>query len=232
MTDLRQKVVDSCRILYVEGHADMSLGHVAAREPGGQTVFMKPRIVGFEEIGAEDIVEIDLEGKKVSGKTEPPGEWPLHTEILRVRPDVNAIVHSHPLWTTLFGIMGLPFQPVNQDSVMFYKGLRVFSGTPELVTTKEMGAAVAADLGDGNAIIMPNHGAVIVGTSVEEATLLALNLEKALQALLLTHALGGARNIISPAMCTKMGEKMIAQSKRTSDLYQYNARKANKVLGS
>ena len=231
MTDLRQKVVDACRILYVEGHADMSLGHVAAREPGALTVFMKPRIVGFEEISADDIVEIDFAGKRVSGSTEPPGEWPLHTEIFRVRPDVNAIVHTHPMWTVLFGIMGLPFQPVNQDSVMFYRGLKIFTGTPELLTTSAMGAELAAQLGDGNAIIMPNHGAVIVGSSVEEATLLSLNLEKALQAQLMTHSMGGARNVISAAMCTKMGEKLMAQTKRTVDLYNYNARKANKVLG-
>jgi L-fuculose-phosphate aldolase len=231
MSDLRQKVVDCCRILYVEGHADMSLGHASAREPGAQTIWIKPRSLGFEEVVAEDIVEIDMDGRKVSGRTDPPGEWPLHTEVYRARPDVNAIVHSHPLWTVLFGILGAPFQPVNQDSVMFYRGLKTFVGTPELVTTKEMGANLAAQLGDGNAIIMPNHGAVIVGSSIEEALLLSLNLEKALQAQLMSQALGGPRNVIDLGMATKMGEKLFAQGKRTVDLFQYNARKADRVLG-
>jgi L-fuculose-phosphate aldolase len=231
MSDLRTKVVDTCRILYVEGHADMSLGHASARQPGATTIWLKPRLLGFEEIVDDDIVELDLDGKKVSGRNEAPGEWPLHTEVYRARPDVNGVVHTHPLWTVLFGISGLPFVPVNQDAVMFYRGLKTFVGTPELLTTREMGANLAAQLGDGNAIIMPNHGAVIVGSSIEEALLLSLNLEKALQAQLMIHALGGARNIIDPAMATLMGQKLFAQTKRTLDLYGYSARKANKVLG-
>jgi L-fuculose-phosphate aldolase len=232
MPDLRQKVVDVCRILYVEGHADMSLGHASGRDPGAQTIFLKPRLLGFEEVVVDDVVEMDLEGNQISGRVGPPGEWPLHTEIYKVRPDVNGIVHSHPLWTTLFGITGLPFQPVNQDAVMFYKGLKVFTGTPELLTTKEMGAELAAQFGEGNAIIMPNHGAVIVGSSIEEALLLSLNLEKALQAQLMVHAFGGARNVIDPAMAAKMGEKLLAQTKRTMDLYGYSGRKANRILGA
>ncbi len=232
MSDLRTKVVDTCRILYVEGHADFSLGHASARHPGASTIWLKPRLLGFEEIVDDDIVELDLDGKKVSGRNEAPGEWPLHTEVYRARPDVNGVIHTHPLWTVLFGISGLPFVPVNQDSVMFYRGLKTFVGTPELLTTREMGANLAAQLGDGNAIIMPNHGAVIVGSSIEEALLLSLNLEKALQAQLMIHSLGGARNIIDPAMATLMGQKLFAQTKRTLDLYGYSARKANKVLGT
>jgi L-fuculose-phosphate aldolase len=211
----------------MEGHGDMNLGHVSAREAGQQVVLIKPSGLGFEEVRPEDLVEIDLEGRRISGEASPPGEWPIHTEIYRARSDVNCVIHTHPLWGVVFGIVGIPFQPLNQDGVMFAaRGLRVYRGSPELITTREQGAAMAAALGDANALLLPNHGVVIAASSVEEALMLALNLEKAMQVQLLAAACGGARNVIEPALAARMGQDLLNNRKRTESIFAYYRRKA------
>ncbi len=211
----------------------MNLGHVSAREPGAQTIWLKPGGLGLEETTVESLVELDLEGKKLTGDRNPPGEWPLHTEIFRARPDVNCVIHTHPMWTVVFGIVGLPFQVVNQDGVVVEeRGLRLYTGTAELITTKEQGQQLAADLGDGTAVLMRNHGVTLAASSAQECLLLALNLEKALQAQLLAEMCGGARHHVEPALAVQMGRKLLSSQKRTQDLFAYNVRKAERILAS
>lgn len=229
---LREKVVACCRILYVEGHDDMHLGHVSAREPGGQKIFIKSRGPGLEEVTAEDILEIDLGGRKLSGEGEVPGEWPIHTLIYQARSDVNSVIHTHPFWGVVFGIMGLPFEVINQSGVIFYRGLRVFAGAPELITTEERGKGMIAALGDGNALLFPNHGVVIAGSSVEEALLLALSLEMAMKTQLLAAGCGLIRYSITPSQATEMGRDFLGNLKRTQGIFEYYVRKANRVLSS
>jgi ribulose-5-phosphate 4-epimerase/fuculose-1-phosphate aldolase len=112
------------------------------------------------------------------------------------------------------------------------RGLRYYSGNAELITTKEQGKQLAADLGDGTAIVMRNHGVTLAANSGEECLLLALNLEKALQAQLLAEMCGGARHRIEPAMAVQMGQKLLSSRKRTEDLFAYNVRKAERILAS
>ncbi len=232
MADLKDKIAACCRVLYAEGHADMNLGHVSAREPGAPSIWMKPGGVGLEETAAENLVELNIEGEKQSGESKPPGEWPLHTEVYRARQDVNCVIHTHPLWTVVFGIVGLPFQVVNQDGVVVEGGLRYFSGSAELITTKEQGKLHAHDLGDGRMILLRNHGVTLVSSSIEECLVLALNLEKALQVQLLAAMCGGPRHLVDPALALQMGKKFLSNQKRTLDLFAYNVRKAERILAS
>jgi len=177
-------------------------------------------------VGPEDLVEIDLDGRKLAGKLNPPGEWPVHTEVYRARPDVQSVIHTHPLWGVVFGIVGIPFQPLNQDGVVFAsRGVRVFAGSPELITTREQGAAMAAALGDASALVLPNHGVVIAASSVEEVLMLALNLEKAMKVQLIAAACGGARNLIEPTLAAQMGQDLLRNQKRTDSIFAYYLRK-------
>ncbi len=210
----------------------MNLGHVSGREPGAETIWLKPGGLGLEETTAENLVQLDIEGKKLSGDRNPPGEWPLHTEIFRARKDVNCVIHTHPLWTVVFGIVGMPFQVINQDGVVVERGLRYYTGTAELITTKEQGKQLAADLGDGSMILMRNHGVTLAASSVEECLVLALNLEKALQAQCLAEMCGGARHRIDPTLAVQMGQKLLSNPKRTQDLFAYHVRKAERILAS
>ena len=103
LNELKEKLALSCNILANEGHWDNILGHVSVRIPGKNRILMKPHSFGFEEIRAQHLIEVDLNGKKVAGKYERHSEVFIHTEILKARPDVNCVVHSHPPYATAFG---------------------------------------------------------------------------------------------------------------------------------
>ncbi|HEY3150227.1 MAG TPA: class II aldolase/adducin family protein [Candidatus Binatia bacterium] len=189
--ELKEKLAYSCNILANEGHWDNILGHVSFRIPGQNRILMKPHSFGFEEIRPQHIIVVDIEtGKKVDGKYERHSEVFIHTEIMKARPDVNCVVHSHPPYATAFGSLGQRLRPVSHEGVIFHEGLPTFDYTTQLIRTPELGVQVAKSLGQCRGVLMKNHGSTVVGETIEVATLYAIFLEKAARIQLLATASG------------------------------------------
>ena len=178
---LREQVAWSCRILAMGGHGDYTLGHVSARAAGGEHILMKPNGLGLEEVAPGDVLALDLEGAKLSGAGPIHLEYVLHTEIYKARPDVGAVVHTHPPYATAFGATDATLELLNHDAVLFREGLAYFDDTAELIVRPEQGAAVAAALGDKRVLVMRGHGLIVTGETVPWATYAALTLERVLQ---------------------------------------------------
>lgn len=123
-----------------------------------------------------DIIVIDLEGALVEGTARPPLEFPLHAELYRARPDVNAILHTHPRWSTFLTMVGAPFKPVFPQGALL--GDVPVLDSPLSINTKTMGERVAATVGAGRAALLKSHGAVVVGTTIVECFALAAYLEE------------------------------------------------------
>ena len=111
--ELRQLVADACHILFNEGQEHFHLGHVSAREPGSERIFVKPTGIGLGEITADDVCVMDLDGKQLEGKRSLHHEMPIHTETYRRRPDVNCVVHTHPYYGAAFAASSAAFQMVS-----------------------------------------------------------------------------------------------------------------------
>ena len=174
-----------------EGHWDNILGHVSVRIPGQNKILMKPHSFGFEEIRPQHIIVVDIEtGKKVQGKHERHSEVFIHTEIMKARPDVNCVVHSHPPYATAFGALGQRLRPISHEGNIFHDGLPTFDYTTALIRTPELGVEVAKSLGKCRGVLMKNHGSTVVGESIEVATLYAIFLEKAARIQLMATASG------------------------------------------
>jgi len=176
----RLKLAQACRILFMEGLADYNLGHASFRVPGKEWVYIKPQGLGLEEVTPEDLIVIDFTGEKISGDHPAHGENPIHTGIYKARDDVGSVVHVHPVLTTAFSSSRAVIKPLNQDGVIFPRGVPVFE-SPKLVTTHEQADSLARTLGDDNAVILRNHGIVTVGPRIEEACLNAIFFESALR---------------------------------------------------
>ena len=146
--ELKEKLAYSCNILANEGHWDNILGHVSVRIPGQNRILMKPHSFGFEEIRPQHIIVVDIgTGKKTEGKYERHSEVFIHTEIMKARPDVNCVVHSHPPYATAFGALGQKLRPISHEGNIFYEGLPTFDYTTALIRTAELGVEVAKSLG-------------------------------------------------------------------------------------
>ena len=192
LDDLKRKLIDAGRILEENGQADLTRGHVSVRMPGEPGLFlMKPHSLGFGEMDLANIVVCDLDGTKVGGGGRRHSEVFIHSEIYKARPDVQSVIHAHPVHAVALSATGKPLLPISQPAVTFYDGVPYYTDTIELIRTPELGAGVARALGAHQAVLMRNHGVAVVGTTLEEATMLAITLDNACQIQLLAMAAGG-----------------------------------------
>jgi len=181
----------ACRILDMEGHGDMTLGHLSVREPGGNGFWMKRNQIGLGEVlGGDDFVQVDWDGKQVAGSGGRHSEWPIHSEIFRARADVNVVVHSHPFYTSVFSAATEPLQPYTLDADYFSDVPR-HEDEVALIVTKSEGEAIARALGKNFAVLLGNHGVVFCGTTIAHAVCVGIFLEKACKA----HLVGRAADL-------------------------------------
>ena len=191
MTDaraVRRDLVLACRILAAEGHADNVYGHVSARLPGSETIWLKGAGVGLDEVREEHLVELSLDGRVGGGWPHLHEEWPIHTELMRDRPGVLSVVHTHPKFSIAFAARGLDLRPVSHEGSFFWPpGVATFSEFTDLVRTPAQGAAVSRALATSAALFLLNHGIAVVGGSVAEACAVAVMLERAAEIQLLAQ---------------------------------------------
>ena len=188
---LRRELAYACRILAANGQNDTVYGHVTYREAGAQTFWMKPAALGLEEITPETLIRVDLEGNVVEGELPRHLEFPIHAEIFRARPDITCVVHTHPLYSIAFAATGEPLRAVSHEGAQFTPpDVPRFTRTSDLITTRELGEAVARTLGGSLACYLINHGIVAAGRTIDQAVVSAINLERASQVQLLAAASG------------------------------------------
>jgi len=167
-------LVEAIRMLTQAELVDYS-GHCSARRDGG-SFFINSGASIRSILTAEDIVAIDFDGSLLDGTAKPPLEFPLHAEIYRARPDVRVVMHTHPRWSTLLTMVGVPFRPVFPQGSLL--GDVPVLDSPMSVNTRDMGARVAGALGSGPAVLLKSHGAVVVAADMVECFALAIYLEE------------------------------------------------------
>ncbi len=190
---LREQLAWGARILAMHGHGDLTLGHISGRLPGESVVWIKRKGLGLEEVTPDDFALVTLEGVQVGGRGPLHLENVLHLEICRARPDVNAVIHTHPPYATAFGATGAALRYICHDSVLFADGLPVFDETADLIVNAEQARAIAKALGGCKAVLLKNHGVNVVGKDVPWAVLAALTLERALHFQGIAQAFGSLR---------------------------------------
>jgi L-fuculose-phosphate aldolase len=146
---------------------------------------------------------------------------------MRVRPDINAVIHAHPLHAVVFSSLGKPLQAIGLPGAAFSEGLPVFSQTNLLINTPELGEAMASTMGEHNAMLLQNHGVVVAGRSMDEAIYLAMALESACTMQLMAEWAGGAKVLGKVEEVRALKKHMLRESmfKRT---FNYLVRKAGR----
>lgn len=199
MERLAETLIQGCRILADDGQGDLIWGHVSARQSARPDhIIMKPAGIGLDEMTDDAVISVDLTGARTAGERPRHVEVFIHTEIMRSRPEVQAVVHTHPPHAVAFSSLCRPLLPVGHEGAMFCDGLPVFDRTSDLIVSPDLGRAVAACLGGHNALLLRNHGLVTAGRSVEEAVMTAILLEKACKVQLLAEQAGGPKATTSP----------------------------------
>lgn len=193
--ELREQVALACRIIALEGYVDLTLGHVSAREPGSRTIWIKRKGPALDEVEPADVIALELDEPDSLASPQYHLESVMHTEVYRVRPDVNSVIHGHPVYATALGATDADLEMLTHDAVLFVDGIGMFDEGPDLVTDPTRGARVAAALGDRRAALLRNHGVVIAGEDVRWSVLTAVVLERAIRFQAIAGSLGGTRPI-------------------------------------
>jgi L-fuculose-phosphate aldolase len=223
---LMEKLIDAGRILDMEGHGDHIFGHVTVRLPqNAEHFYMKSTVCGFEEMTPENIVIADIAGNKVAGGPEVPGEVFIHSEILRARPDMNSVVHTHAEHAVAFSSLGRKLLPVGHEGSNFVHGLPVFAETTDLILNPTLGRSVAKCLDEHQALLLRNHGLVTCGRTIEEAIFFALSLEKACRMQLLAEAAGGPK-LVTDHEEAKIKRARNCTARAFNAVFNYAARRA------
>jgi L-fuculose-phosphate aldolase len=208
---LRQQLADALSMMERAEVIDFN-GHMSCRIPGTDHVLINSGKSVRSALTADDIIAIDMDGKPVEGDVVPPMEFHIHTEIYRKRPDVNAVAHTHPVWSTLFSMTGVPVEPVIMQAAVMGP-VRVFPKTAS-INQKGLGEEVAAALGPDRVMMLKSHGAVVAGADVIEAFVLAIYLEETARRQYLARALG------TPQALSAAQVEVIGANLRKPNLFQ------------
>jgi ribulose-5-phosphate 4-epimerase/fuculose-1-phosphate aldolase len=152
--------------LYRRGFIE-GFGHISARLSEGNRFLLARHSLG-PKADADDFLVVDMDGRKISGRGDMPGEYPIHLEILRSRPDIGSVIHYHGMYSTAFTTSEQTLRPIHLMGTLFHDGIPIYPD-PRLVSNSERGVALAKSLGSHRAVLLHGHGAAITGASVEES---------------------------------------------------------------
>ena len=188
---LKEQLVLAGKVLVAEGQDDFTRGHISFRLPDDPNLFfMKAHSIGLDEITVQNILTIDLEGNVVAGRARRHSEVYIHSEIFKIRPDVNCVIHTHPTYSIALSATGRALRCYSQPGALFYKALGSYTDTINLIRSQVMGAEVARALGNGRAVLLKNHGVVVTGATIAEAVIGTIMLENGAMVQLLVEAAG------------------------------------------
>ncbi len=180
------------RILSMEGHDELTLGHLSWRASDGRGFWIKRHSIAMGEImGHDDLVLVDFDGNKIEGGGNRHSEWPIHAEIYVARDDVNAVAHTHAFHATAFAaVTNSKLRAVAHAGAFFAENVPRFTDTVQLIRKPDMGKQVATALGDAWALLMRNHGVTFCGRNIRHCVIMGYFLERACRQQLVLDASG------------------------------------------
>jgi L-fuculose-phosphate aldolase len=188
------------RALGAAGQSDMVWGHASVRDHEGRGAWMKAAGWSFEELTGDRVVLVSPAGEVLAGTERRHIEYPIHTEVMRARPDVNSVVHTHAPAAVAFAALDEPLLAISHDGVEFAEPqIARFTRTGSLISSAELGRALATTIGDGVGCLIPQHGLVTVGPDAATAVMRALLLARACDVQLRAMAAGQIRLWSGPA---------------------------------
>lgn len=169
----KQQIVRCIRMLEHNGILDYN-GHASIRLDGDR-MLINIGSCQRSQLTADDICTIDFDGNVIDGNGKPPLEFHLHAGVYKARPEVQAVIHAHPNWSTILSTAGVEYLPVYAQGSLVYP-LPVLD-SPDSINNPEMAKRLTDTLGDRPAALMKAHGAVTCGDSLVDAFVLMNYLE-------------------------------------------------------
>ena len=203
---LRTEVLDTALALKKYGLVWMAGGTVCARDPDSGQIVVTPSGLAYEDLDPGDMIVVDLDLNLIEGDYRPSVATNLWTAILRKRPDIHAVVHSHSPYASAFSVVNQPI-PIVTETMANWFGQPIQVARYAHLEDDHFVSAPLEALGDGFAVLLGQHGPITVGKNLHQALERAVTLEEAAK----TYAV--ARDIGEPLVFTT------EQARRSYDYY-------------
>jgi L-ribulose-5-phosphate 4-epimerase len=154
----------------------MTSGNVSGRDPGTGWVVIKPSGFSYEEMTPAHMVVVDLDGRILEGELKPSTDTDAHLYVYRHRADVFGMVHTHSPYATSFAVLGQSIPACLTASAML--GGEIPLGGYAPIGGAEIGEEIVKKIGRALAIVMQNHGVFTIGSSPQQATKMAVEVEE------------------------------------------------------
>ncbi|MGO9231726.1 MAG: class II aldolase/adducin family protein [Bryobacteraceae bacterium] len=189
--EYREDIVQIGKLVFQKGWVAANDGNISLRLDN-ERILATPTGVSKGMIGVDDLIVVDMQGKKISGRLERTSEIAMHLQIYQLRPDVRAVVHAHPPVATGFATAGKPLNLGLLPEVVISLGCVPIAdyglpGTPAL--TEPMVPLIPKY----DALLMENHGAVCYGEDVFKAYFRMETMEHFARIQLVAELLGGPK---------------------------------------
>lgn len=195
LPELRE-IVWKCNLeLPKNGLVRMTSGNVSGRDPKTNLVVIKPSGFSYEELTPAHMVVVDLDGKVVEGNLKPSTDTDTHLYVYRNRPDIFGMVHTHSPYASIFAVLGKPIPACLTACAML--GGEVPLGGYAPIGGEAIGEEIIKKIGRALAIIMQNHGVFTIGSSAQQATKMAVEVEEIAKITYLSM-LGGQPILLAP----------------------------------
>ncbi|HZD94295.1 MAG TPA: class II aldolase/adducin family protein [Candidatus Sulfotelmatobacter sp.] len=200
---LRHDLVRFGKMLHAQGFVAATDGNLSVRLDQ-ERVLVTPTCVSKGMMEPQDMVVVDLNGRKLSGGHNPSSEIVMHLTIYRMRPDVGAVVHAHPCTATAFASAGMALdEPLCSEIVITLGSVPL---APYATTgTMALSDSLCPYIPFHDAILMANHGVVAYGEDLCRAYMRMEAVEHYAKIVLATRQLGSARSLDSQEL-----EKLVA----------------------
>lgn len=227
---IKEKLAYTGRILGLEGHEAGLAGQITARAERDGGYWTLRFGLGFDEAKPDDFIEVgtDLETLSGTGVANPATRF--HLWVYAARPDVNAIIHAHSPWVSALVAARQPLVVAQMDSTPFYENCAFLEEWPGLPIADYEGEIISRALGkEARAIILAHHGYLTAGRTLEEATYLAVLLERAARMQLRARVYGELTPV--PGHLAKEARDFLLQPSFTGGTFDYWCRKVDMALG-
>ncbi len=225
LTD-RQKLAITCRILFDKGHDSGLAGQITCRTEKANTFLTQRFGLGFDEISADNLIEVNQDLEPLDGVGMPNPANRFHTWVYKEHPDVNCIIHTHPTHVAALSMLEEPLVISHMDTCALYNDCSFLADWPGVPVGNEEGILISEALGSNRAVFLAHHGQLVTGKTIEEACNLAILIERAAQLQLLAMAAGNIKPL--PSALADEAHDWVSSDKRNNVNFAYYVRQALK----
>ncbi|MBO4770594.1 MAG: class II aldolase/adducin family protein [Clostridia bacterium] len=195
--ELRQKVIETCLTLREQGYMFGTWGNISVRLDDGN-ILITPSKLDYAEMKPEDLPVISPDGSIISGTRLPTSEREIHRGMMNRRPDMNAVIHTHSPYAMACSAIEGGIPAFSEEIAQLFGGpIRLSEKFAPSDAHVELGKVVCDSFGNDNALLIRNHGPIVLGRTLDEAFVSCQVLEKSAKIYINLLQTGAKINVLS-----------------------------------